>query len=71
MQKAGVSVASGWYGKGGRGFSRQGKQLGRNHGYSKVEVSSAAPENSDRFFAYLQEGQSLEVQHPVKIQLNV
>jgi len=38
MQKAGIAVASGWYGKGRRGVNRQGKQVGRNHGYSEVEV---------------------------------
>lgn len=67
MQKAGITVASGWYGK---GFSRQGKQGGRSHGYSGVEVSSAAHENNNTFSAYLQEGQSLEVQQHGKIQLN-
>lgn len=70
MQKTGITVASVCYGKGGRGFSSHGKQIMKNHGYSKVEVSSAAPENNG-FFAYLQEGQSLEVQEHGKKQSNI
>lgn len=46
MQKIGFTVASVWCGKGAKGFRSHGKQILKNHGFSKVEVSSAAPENN-------------------------
>lgn len=56
--------------EGTRGFSSHGKQIMKNRGFSKVEVSSAAPE-SNSVFAYLQEEQSWEVQENGKKQSNI
>lgn len=71
LEKARATVAPGWCGKGQRGFRRQGKQVRKDPGHSEVGVSSAVPENNNRFSIYLQEGQSLEIQQHVSIQLNV